>query len=496
MKILSALQFREADSYTIKQEKITSLTLMERAGKACFDWLQSKKDVSKKYITICGNGNNGGDGLVISRLLAEKKLLYEVILLSVGNPSPDFSANFEKIKSLNIPMKELKEGDNLSLPDDVVVIDAIFGTGLNRPVNGWIGQCIDAINARGNEVIAIDLPSGLFADKHTEGMVVEANHTLSFQNPKLAFFFAENEKCVGEFHILDIGLSSSFIVKIDSDKFYLRAEDIKKHFKKRKTFSHKGMYGHSLLIAGSKGKIGAAILASRACLRSGTGLLTVHIPQSGNNIVQTSIPEAMVVLDVNEDINTHIDLNSNYSAIGIGPGLGTSELTKEMIFELIRKTSLPMVFDADALNILAANPDELKNVKPNSVFTPHPKEFKRLAGKSTNDFEKHLLQLDYSARHNVVIVLKGAFTCITTPDGKAYFNSTGNPGMAKGGSGDALTGMILAFLAQGYEPSLAAILGVYLHGLAGDFAAIEKGVHSMICSDLIENIPQAFDFIN
>ncbi len=493
MKILSAVQIRQADIYTIKNEPISSVALMERAGQKCFEWIISNTDTAKKYIVICGTGNNGGDGLVIARLLAEKKLPVEVLILSM---SPDFSEDFRKnleaVKITTIPIKQISEGQKLSIPKNTIIIDAIFGTGLSRPVTGWLGGCIDEINNSGNDIISIDIPSGLFADNFSEGKIINATYTLTFQNPKLAFLFSENEKYTGEFYILNIGLNEKFILEINSLKFYFDNKDAKKLLRPRSKFSHKGIYGHSLLICGSKGRIGAAVLAARACLRSGTGLLTVHIPKCGYEILQTTIPEAMVELDDDYDIITSLRNIENYNSIGIGPGIGRSEETKKMLFRFLEEVKKPIVIDADALNILAEHPEKLKKLPGHTILTPHPKEFERLAGKSVNDFERHKLQLRFSIEHNVIVVLKGAHTCISFPDGKAFFNSSGNPGMAKGGSGDALTGMILAFLSQQYKPEHAALLGVYLHGLAGDLAAKRNGVYSMICSDLIESIPKAF----
>lgn len=493
MKILSAAQIREADAYTISHEPISSLALMERAGKACFEWIESNVNTSKRITVVCGTGNNGGDGLVIARLLHEKKYSVDAIVVSSPNPSIDFKKNLEAAIKAGVPINEINEKSTLHLNENGILIDAIFGTGISRPVSGWIGECIDSINSSNNEIISIDLPSGMFTDEHTEGKVICASHTLTFQTPKRAFFFAENEKYTGNFHILDIGLDKNFIEKVQSYGQFLLAENIKPLLKKRNKFSHKGNYGHSLLISGSKGKIGAAILAARACLRSGSGLLTVRIPHCGYSILQTAVPEAMAQADEEEDFITHTGNFIETMHVAVGPGIGTSSATKKMLLDLLERTKKPIVLDADAINIISENRDYINLIPPFSILTPHPKEFERLAGESKNDFERHEKLLLFSKQHKVFVVLKGAHTCIATPDGMAYFNSTGNPGMAKGGSGDALTGVILAFLSQGYEPMVAALLGVYIHGLAGDITAKEKGEYSMITSDLIENLPKAFN---
>ena len=493
MKILSALQIREADSYTIKSQSINSAKLMERAGDACFKWIYKNINNGKKYCVICGTGNNGGDGLVIARKIAENKLPVEVIILQFSSThSSDFTKNLETLSSIPVNLRFLKEGEDLLLENDVILIDAILGTGLNKPVGDWLERCIDKMNENGSEIISIDIASGLFSDTHTNGKSVMPNHTLTFQCPKLAFFLAENAENVGRFHVLDIGLDEKFIESRDSNRYFYDEREIKRLLKPRGKFTHKGTYGHGLLISGSKGKMGASVLAARACLRTGVGLLTVHAPECGYDILQTSIPEAMVETDINNEIVTSLNEIEKYNSIGIGPGIGKSEQTKKMFFELMENITKPIVVDADALNILSDEKVKIKKLPPYSILTPHPKEFERLAGKCNDDFERHIIQQRFSSTNNVIVVLKGAYTCITIPDGRTFFNSTGNPGMAKAGSGDVLTGMILALLCQGYEPKDAAILGVYLHGLAGDLLVIKKGVYSMLASDLIESIPKAF----
>lgn len=493
MKILSAAQLREADIYTIKNKPISSLALMERAGWECTKWIISRKNFSLQYTIICGTGNNGGDGLVIARLLAEKKISVEVIIIQTNSPATnDFNHNLEKLKKIPVSIVYYKEGGKINIPEKSVIIDAIFGTGLTRPITGSIANIIEEINKSGNVIISIDLPSGLFADKKSEGSIIKATQTITIQSPKLAFLFPENEIYTGEFSVLNIDLDKKFIDDIKTTKLFLTRDEIRNYLKPRTKFSHKGNYGHSLLVSGSKGKIGAAVLAARACLRSGTGLLTVHIPAGSYDILQTAVPEAMVDTDVDENIITGLNSTEKYSAIGIGPGIGKSEITIKMLFGVIENFRAPMVIDADALNIFSDYPEKLKLISPNSILTPHPGEFERLAGKSKNDFERHDRQLKFSADYNVIVVLKGAYSCITTPDGRAIFNSTGNPGMAKGGSGDALTGIILAMLSQKYSSEEAAILAVYIHGLAGDYASKKKGNYSMITSDLIECLPKAF----
>jgi hydroxyethylthiazole kinase-like uncharacterized protein yjeF len=511
MKILSARQMREADAYTIANEIVgggenasdgmgepshyESFQLMERASMKCAEWIAQKFDSGENFTIICGTGNNGGDGLCIAKLLHETGRKVEVLVLHSDARSADFTKAFDAAQASHVSIIELNEVQVFTLLKSDIVIDAIFGTGINRRVEGRFEEYIKVINSSGCEVVSIDLPSGLIADDHTEGISVHANYTLTFQSPKLAFFFPENERSTGEFHVLDIGLSKEYFDSVIDAPEYLEKKFIASLLKPRSKFSHKGNFGKSLLIAGSYGKMGAAVLAAKSCLRSGAGLLTVHVPASGYNIIQTSVPEAMCTTDVDQMMVTETGDVSKYSALGIGPGIGTSEMTSKFVLSLIGNVKQPMVIDADALNILSANKPALTKLSSNYILTPHPGEFERLAGKCENDFERNKLQRQFCEENNVVVILKGAYTCVMIPGGKTYFNSTGNPGMAKGGSGDALTGMILGFLSQGYSAEHASVISVYLHGLAGDLASIEKTETSLLASDLIEHIPHAISQI-
>jgi NAD(P)H-hydrate epimerase len=375
------------------------------------------------------------------------------------------------------------------------LIDAVFGSGLSRPVEGLYADVIRRINEANAIRIAVDIPSGLRADAPSQGEVVKARYTVSFQLPKLGFLFPNNALFVGEWCLVDIGLGKEFLKKERVAHFYLTPKDIRKRLKTRSQFDHKGTYGHALLVAGSLGKIGAAVLASRATLRAGVGLLTVHIPTCGYVVLQGSVPEAMVTQDVSADHITSVASPEKYTTIGIGPGLGQAQPTVAAVGRLLRQFSKPMVIDADALNILAAHSELLQTVPPGSILTPHPREFERLVGSWKDDFQRLELQKRLAERLKCVVVLKGAHTSIAAPDRTVYFNATGNPGMATGGTGDVLTGLLTGLLAQGYEPVDAAILGVYLHGLAGDLAARELGQESLIASDLVDTFPAAFRHI-
>ncbi len=493
LKILNSQQIKQLDQYTIEHEPIASIDLMERACKAFTDWFVLNFRPVKKIGIVCGTGNNGGDGLGIARML--KDLGYPVkvwIVRGEVKESEDFKKNFERLGN-KIPVFEIVTDQDKNLFQGCqVLIDAVFGSGLNRPTEGIYAQAINCMNETDAVRVAIDIPSGLFADSHSSGTIVNANFTVTFQLPKLALLLPENSKYVGEWRIVDIGLNKIFLNAVKADKFLVTAKSSKKILKPRSKFSHKGTYGHALLISGSKGKMGACVLASQAALRSGVGLLTVSVPFGGNTIIQTSVPEAMSLPDSNEDHLSDLPNELYYESIGIGPGIGQHKETANALKRLLDQFQKPMVIDADALNIISSNRELLHLIPANSILTPHPKEFSRLAGEWTNDFERLELVRKFSARIKSVVVLKGAHTTIALPDGQVFFNNTGNPGMATGGSGDVLTGILTGILAQGYSSSETAILGVYLHGLAGDLAASDSGIQSLIASDLISHLPLAF----
>jgi len=496
IKVLTAAQIRQADAYTILHEPIRSLDLMERAASLAAAEIEKKIKKEQCIDVVCGPGNNGGDGLVIARLLHLKG--YKVCAYLVNESlelSEDCNTSSESLRKLKDNLlNELKTGAELpDFPGDVVV-DALFGTGLSRKIGGMAAAIIEKINQSKATVIAVDIPSGLYADAATPAdyPVVHADYTLTFQTPKLCFFFAMNEQYVGEWKVLDIGLHKEFIGNLDSNKYYVTKEQVEHWMEPRAKFSHKGNFGHAFLVAGSEGMLGAAILSATACLRTGTGLLTAHIPKSGVPVFLGTLPEAMVHADSSDQVFTGLDENETdrATAIGAGPGLSGDERTQEGMRQLIKQKK-PMVLDADALNILSAHPDLLDLLQTEAILTPHPKEFERLAGKSEDDFQRHEKQISFSMKYGVITVLKGAHSCIAFPDGSCCFNSTGNPAMATGGSGDVLTGVILGLLAQGFSPGKAAIAGVYVHGLAGDLAVQEIGKVGLLASDIVSHIPAA-----
>lgn len=500
MKIFSCGQIREIDAYTINQEPVSSVDLMERAAGKLFAWIKEKFSHSDHFLVFTGPGNNGGDGLVLARLLSTDG--YKVTVYHIrftDKTTPDWNRNHERLLSSNIPFNLIGHVSQMPLiSSDDIIIDAIFGSGLSRPAEGLAREVIEEINLSDAVKIAIDIPSGLSCEDNSgndEGGIIRADYTLTFQFPRLAFMFPENDKFTGIWKILPIGLHETAIAITTTPYNYLLNEEVVLLLKNRSKFDHKGNFGHSLLIAGSYGKMGAAVLGARAALRTGTGLLTCHIPSSGYGILQSSVPEAMVKTDSSAGFIASFPDTGGFTAVGVGPGLGTADQTQKALLEFLTKLDKPVVFDADALNILATNKDNLNSIPPGAILTPHPKEFERLAGKSSDSFERLQKQLEFSEKYKSIVVLKGAHTSISMPDGKVFFNSTGNPGMATGGSGDVLTGILLSLLSQGYSPQNAAVVGVYLHGLAGDIAAGESSFEAIIASDIINCIGRAFNRI-
>lgn len=489
LKILDMGQVRALDAYTIQHEPVKSIDLMERACTSFVSWFTLRFDATHRVGVVCGTGNNGGDGLGIARLLKAQGYTVLVWVVRGGKESPDFTENFARLKGILVP--EDFTQNIKSFPGCDVLVDALFGSGLARPAEGIFEAAIQAINASHAIRVAVDIPSGLFADQHTEGPVVEAQYTVTFQLPKLALLLPENARFVGEWRRLDIGLDKPFIRGAETSRYYMTRKSARKMWRPRMKFSHKGNFGHALLLSGSKGKMGAAVLASRGALRGGVGLLTVHVPSCGMVILQTSVPEAMLSLDAGEAFITQAPATESYDAVGVGPGIGQSGETLRALRALM-ESGKRMVIDADALNLLGAHRELLHLVPAGSILTPHPREFERLVGKWANDFDRLAKQQTLARQLKSVVLVKGAHTAIATPEGEMFFNCTGNPGMATGGAGDVLTGLLTGLLAQGYPAKASAILGVYLHGLAGDLAAREMGEDALVAGDLTHFLPAAF----
>lgn len=491
MKIFTSTQIHELDKYTIENEPVSSIGLMERAADRLMQQFRKNWSLNTEIVIFAGPGNNGGDGLALGRMMLQVGYEVQVILLHTGKLSAECRQNKERLQEY-FP-DNISEQTSRFLPPETnreaVIIDALFGSGLSKPIEGIYRDAVEWINKQPNNVVAIDIPSGLPGEAcmSVADCVVGADFTYSLQFPKLSFLLPENEKFVGKWNLIDIQLYPKGIEKTETGMIYLDKTDIQQVLKARSRFSNKGNFGHTLIWAGKKGMAGAAVLVSKAALRSGAGLVSVHSDEMNRIILQTTAPEAI--------FKTELDNIEAYNAFAFGPGLGTDSHTTEMFTELLKSLPGPCVLDADALNIIALQPHLIDYIPVDSVLTPHPKEFERLFGKSVNSLERIRLAREKSRELNVVIVLKGANTLIATPDGKLYFNSTGNPGMASGGMGDVLTGIIAGLMAQGYSSADSSILGVYLHGLSADQALFYQSEESLLASDVIAQLGSAFKLL-
>ena len=491
MKIFNVEQIRAMDAHTIAHEPITSINLMERASQAFVRWFCNQYVNTRPIAVFCGKGNNGGDGLAIARILSGCGYDVQVFIVEYTlNATDDFRQNLSRLGNHLTASYIHSENDLPQLPKQVVCIDALLGTGLSRPVDGLLSRVITHLNTLSCKLVSVDIASGLYTDKpnNPSDIIIKPRFTVTFQLPKLAFLLPQNAEYVGEWHVVDIGLSERYISETATSFYFTDKLSAEKRIKPRQKFSHKGTYGHAVIIAGSYGKMGAAVLSGKACLRSGVGLLTMHVPACGYEIAQISVPEAMATVDESEKyISKAPDLTSA-TAIGMGPGIGQDAATAEVLEKVLESVKIPLIIDADALNILSANPHLLYKLPANTILTPHPKEFQRLAGESSNEYERLEKARAFAAKYKAIICLKGANTAVVLPNGEVHFNSTGNPGMATGGTGDVLTGIITSLLAQKYDPTDAAILGVYQHGLAGDRAAEARGQTALIASDVVEHL--------
>jgi NAD(P)H-hydrate epimerase len=489
VKLLSASQIQLWDAYTIQHEPISSLDLMERAGTACTRWILEHVPATTPIKIFCGKGNNGGDGLVIARQLVEAGRDVWVYILEFGaKGTDDFQVNLQRLHPLTTQIHFIQPITPLPvLLSTDCVVDALFGSGLNRPLKDTSATLVQHINESNSEVVAIDVPSGMYIDHSAKGhTIVRATHTLTFQSLKLCFMAAENAPYFGEVHVLPIGLHQAFPGQADTPWEMMSPGLIRSLYKPRSSFSHKGTYGHALLVTGNKGKMGASVLATRACLRSGIGLLTVNTPEWGYPILQTAVAEAMTTPREQQAPDL-----SKYTVIGMGPGLGTENDTAALVKYVLEQAGKPLVLDADALNIISRHPEWLGDIPADSILSPHPKEFDRLFGAHSNDFDRMHKALECSLQYPLVIILKGHHTLVCY-QGKGYFNTTGNAGMATGGSGDVLTGILTALLAQPYTCLQAALLGVYLHGRAADLALEQQSMESLLPGDIIDYLGRAF----
>lgn len=497
MKILTANAIRAVDAKTIEYNEIFSHELMEMAARAFFYHFASKYSCHTNVVTLfCGTGNNGGDGIAVARMLHTVGYSVKLFIVEISNNySDDCALNIERAEKAGVDITTVTSVDQIPSLDNVnVIIDAIFGTGLSRPLNGLAKDVLEIINRAQKIVVSLDIPSGLFMDKPTS-LAINATETVTFQIPKLALFHPLNDQFVGLLSIVDIGLDSKAITEADTDMYYLTDASMADKLVPLAKYSHKGIQGHALIIGGSIGKIGSITLALKAALKSGCGLVTASVPQCGVSVIQSSFPEAMVVQDKNQTHLSSISYDINPSAIAIGMGMGQHNDTKKALGLFLQNTSIPMVIDADALNILADNSDWISYLKPNTILTPHPGELSRLIGNWDDDFHKVELTREFTRKYNLIVVIKGAHSLIIDSN-NLYVNSSGTPALATAGSGDVLSGIIAGLLAQGYEAIIATQLGIYIHGMTANITSDTINARSFIASDIIDNIGKVYDRMN
>jgi hydroxyethylthiazole kinase-like uncharacterized protein yjeF len=495
MKILSIKELKAADALTLQKQSISSIELMERAALGCVDAMLSdlslindlrKGNSEAKFCVLCGPGNNGGDGLVVARHLNRQGFALRVFRLAAEKYSHENEANFVRLLEEGVEIFSIQSKNDFPVfTDDELIIDALFGFGLSRPLEGLYADLADHVNASGNAVLSVDVPSGLPADpifSLEKKSIVRAKRTYTFHCPKLNFMFAEHAEFTGEWKVIDIGLEDD----ADPKNYFLEADFFGVHLKKRPKFSHKAAFGHALIMAGSRGKIGAAILASKSAMRAGAGLVSVQVPICGESALHSAFPEAMVVPESDQEKISFCPRTENYDAIAFGPGVGTEKQTGNVLKLLIQEYKENLVIDADGLNLLAENKTWFSFLGPQTILTPHPGEFDRMFGRHSSAVSRWETQKEMSLKYGIILVLKGAHTSISMPDGTCFFNATGNPGMAKAGSGDVLTGIITGLLARGYSPVFSSLFGVWLHGAAGDHLAAQYGLESNFSGELID----------
>ncbi len=500
MKILSAKQIREADQYTIINEPIASIDLMERAVQALFEVIVDRFSTDAVFEIFCGKGNNGGDGLGLARMLQDAG--YEVCVKVPNHSrrsSKEFETNFKRLPdSVTVIHFDAISEKMLPKPGSIVV-DAMLGSGLDRPLEELLAETVQSLNSLLNYKIAVDIPTGLFPDDNKDNnlnKILVCDWTLTLQSAKWSFFHAKTRSFTGEIGILDIGLHTQYLEDAPSSNYFVDFKEVSSIYKPRELHSYKSTFGHAFLFAGKKGSIGASILSAQACHRSGAGLLTVCTPGVGLDPMQTCVPEAMVISDTDANKITEIPDIKRASAIGIGPGIGTEKETARVLKLLIQDAGRPMVLDADALNILAENPTWIPFLPPNTVLTPHIGEFRRLLGVKALD-DDYLEELrNFSVKNKVIVVLKDSITMVADPSAKIHVLNFGSPALASAGSGDVLTGVILGLLSSGYSPLESSLLGVYLQGEAGRISGELYGLESSLARDVIAHLGDAFHSLN
>ncbi len=502
MKIFTNEEIREIDRYTIDVEGVPSIELIERVAEGVVDEIASRWMPSKPVAVFAGPGNNGADALAVARLLIERGFAPSVYLFNIGGDRLSEDCIESRNRLMQLPDVDMHEIiSNFSLPDlqrSHLVIDGLFGSGLREPLSGGFVSLVRYINESHATVVSIDVPSGMFGDWNGNSInrnIIHADLTFAIQFPRISFFLSDNEKLLGEWKILDIGLSRKAIAGTMPSFYLVEDDDVRRKLRPRSSFCSKADFGSAAIVAGSYGMMGAALLAVKSALRAGVGKVTAYSPRCGFNILQTSAPEALFTSDKNDIIITRINLSHDYNAIALGPGLGTHEATIEALDDFLASTKRPVILDADALNCIARRPSMLNNIPVLSIITPHAGEFDRMFGSHVDAESRLKKAVEVAHQYNIFIILKGRFTAIVRPDGRIYFNSSGTPAMATAGSGDVLTGIITSFLAQGYLPEIASIMGVFIHGRAGELAEEEHGLYGVTAGDIAANVGRAIKSI-
>jgi len=495
MKIFNADQLAELDSLSCKEQAISSWELMERAAKKAYAVIKTEVKTNSVCL-LAGSGNNGGDGLAIAYFLAQDGYEVTVYLVNYASSrSKDNQKNLVRLKNQS-KVKLIDFDENAVLPhleSKTTFIDAIFGVGLNRPMPDFIQNLIKKINETVLKTIAIDVPSGMYINQipsETE-IVFKADITLTFQSPKLSFYLPDYSECIGSIKILDIGLSLKGINQMESNSIYVDLKYAQSKYNRRQRFSHKGTYGHALIVGGSQYMLGSVLLSSASCMRSGVGKTSVMMPKRGHSSLLHYLPEAMLVQTDSESFITYRNLEFTPQSIGIGVGIGQSSEALKALKSWLASSENPMVIDADALNLIANNKELLQLIPSCSILTPHPGELQKLIGQWQNDVDKLNKIKTFSKTWDVVVLAKDAYSLCVYKD-SVYVNSTGNSGLATAGSGDVLTGLLTGLLAQGYKSVNAALLGAFLHGQAGDLALEETSEESLIASDIVHYMGRSF----
>lgn len=498
MKIFTTEGIRKIDEATIERDNISSLDMIERAASAIAYEIMSRWRSSQRIVVFAGPGNNGADALAVSRLLFEQGYNPEVYLFNIKSSHLSGSCSTNRDRFVGLGDVDFTEIVNEFAPPELgpedVVLDGLFGSGLRSPLRGGYGSLVQYINDSRAHTVSIDIPSGLFGEWNLGSdrrNIIKAKLTLALQFKRLSFFFAENADFIGECKVLDLEMDTAAMASVPTDYYLIERDDAHKVIKPREPFCNKYDNGTVFVVAGSYGMMGAAVLASRGAMRTGAGLVTVHAPRCGCNILQTAAPEVLFEADRNEIITSDITLHHKYNVVALGPGMGTSEETRAAVDSFLKNYRQPCILDADALNCIAMHPMLIRSIPKGSVLTPHATEFDRLFGKHMSEEERLKKATDVSKLYEITIVLKGHYTMTVRPDGKVYINSSGNAGMATAGSGDVLTGVIASFVAQGFPVDWAVALGVYVHGLAGDMAAEAHGTYGLVASDIVDNLGRA-----